>query len=270
VGILSRVAKARLAGVRNVVAIASGKGGVGKTTVAVNLAVSLRRLGASVGLFDADLYGPNVPHMLGLRRTRRANASVPVARASREPYLLPVERFGMKVMSMGFLVAESDAVLPDPRFAGRLIVQTLRDMLWEQVDYLVIDMPPGTGDPQQSVLDHLAIDGGVLVTTPQDLSLLDVARTLSAFRQAGVSVLGLVENMAYLRCPHCGESIDVFDRGRVERQAVTSVPVLGRVPIRSSIGRPIDEHHPLMQADMTGTEAGVFLDAARAIREQLP
>jgi ATP-binding protein involved in chromosome partitioning len=270
VGILSRVAKARLAGVRNVVAIASGKGGVGKTTVAVNLAVSLRRLGASVGLFDADLYGPNVPHMLGLRRTRRANASVPVARASREPYLLPVERFGMKVMSMGFLVAESDAVLPDPRFAGRLIVQTLRDMLWEQVDYLVIDMPPGTGDPQQSVLDHLAIDGGVLVTTPQDLSLLDVARTLSAFRQAGVPVLGLVENMAYLRCPHCGESIDVFDRGRVERQAFTSVPVLGRVPIRSSIGRPIDEHHPLMQADTTGTEAGVFLDAARAIREQLP
>lgn len=259
----------RLRGVRHVIVVASGKGGVGKTTVAVNLAFALARLGARAGLFDADLYGPNVPLMLGLRRRRPANAAVPIARAGHEPYITPVERYGLQVMSIGFLVADADAVLPDPRFAGRLVVQTLRDVAWRDLDYLLLDLPPGTGDPQQSLLAQIAIDGVVLVTTPQDLSLLDAGRSLAAFRNAGIPVLGVVENMSYLDCPHCGERIDIFHRTPRDWAIEAEAPLLGRIPIGPAISRGIDTGHPLMEGSAESAEAAVFLEIARAVSTRL-
>ncbi len=150
-----------------------GKGGVGKTTVAVNLALALKQLGSRVGLFDADLYGPNVPLMLGVHRKESAKGFIPVARSGRDPYIPPLERFGLKTMSIGFVIGESTPIIPDSVLAGQVIRQTLRDVLWGELDCLLIDLPPGTGEPQQTLLQSIQIDGALIVTTPQDLSLLD-------------------------------------------------------------------------------------------------
>src|ERR671938_1398565 len=168
--------KVSIPNIARTLVVASGKGGVGKTTVSVNLALALAARGARVGLFDADIYGPNVPLMLGVRRGQSARGLLPIARASSEPYIQPLERYGLKVMSIGLLVGEGDAVMPDPHDAGRIITQTLRDVRWGALDYLVIDLPPGTGEPQQSLLRAVKVDGMVVVTTPQDLSLLDAGR----------------------------------------------------------------------------------------------
>jgi ATP-binding protein involved in chromosome partitioning len=257
-------------GVDRTLAIASGKGGVGKTTVTVNLALALAQGGARVGIFDADIYGPNIPLMLGIRQTKTAPGLLPVARADRTPYIPPVERFGLKVMSIGLLVAEADTVMPDPRFAGRIVSQTLQDVRWGQLDHLLIDLPPGTGEPQQSLVDVVALDGAVVVTTPQDLSLLDAGRSLGLFRKAGVPILGVIENMSYLVCPHCGERIEVFHRSeRQWRLADASPELLGRVPMDLAISRGIDSGHPLLQDAPDATQASDFRAIAERIAQKL-
>jgi ATP-binding protein involved in chromosome partitioning len=260
----------RIEAVTRTLAIASGKGGVGKTTVTVNLALALAQSGARVGIFDADIYGPNIPLMLGIRQTKTAPGMLPVARADRTPYIPPVERFGLKVMSIGLLVGEADTVMPDPRFAGRIVSQTLRDVRWGQLDYLLVDLPPGTGEPQQSLVEVVALDGAVLVTTPQDLSLLDAGRSLGLFRRAGVPVLGVIENMSYLICPHCGEQVEVFHRSdRQWRLAEEAPELLGRIPMDLAISRGIDSGHPLLQDAPAASQAAEFRAIAERIARKL-
>lgn len=259
-----------LTGVSRILAIASGKGGVGKTTVAVNLALALSLDGARVGLFDADVHGPNVPLMLGVRRRQSSRGMIPIARASRQPYIPPLERFGLRVMSIGFVVGESDPVLGDPRYIGQMVSQTLRDVLWGDLDYLLIDFPPGTGEPHQTLLREVKIDGVVVVTTPQDLSLLDAGRSLGQFRQAGVPIVGIVENMSYLHCPHCGERIEVLHRsGREWAAQDQQVEVLGQIPMDPGISRGIDAGHPLVQSDPSAAEAAAFRQIAARVTRAL-
>jgi ATP-binding protein involved in chromosome partitioning len=257
-------------GVARVVLVASGKGGVGKTTVTVNLALALAAQGARVGLFDADLYGPNVPLMLGVRRTEAADGFIPIGRAQSDPYIQPLERFGLKVMSVGLLVGERQAVMPDPRFVGLVVSRTIKDVLWGELDYLLVDLPPGTGEPQQSLVKTVKLDGVVVVTTPQDMSLLDAGRSLALYRQAGVQVLGVVENMSYMVCPDCGKHIEVFHR--TERDwAVesTEIEVLGRIPMSPHVSRGIDATHPLLSSTPDGTESAVFRQIAARLGERL-
>ncbi len=256
----------RFPGVSHVLAVASGKGGVGKTTVAVNLALALCREGARVGLFDADLYGPNVPLLLGLRRRQSAGVMFPVARTDRAPYLPPIERFGLKVMSIGFVLSDTDAVKLDPRFVGRLLRQTLQDVMWGELDFLLLDFPPGTGEPQHTFLQAVHVDGVLIVTTPQDLSLMDTTRSLSLFHQAGVPILGVIENMSSLHCPHCGEPIEVFSRS-TQAWAVeeTQLTQLGRIPLHPAISGSLDENHPLVQAVPDSPEAVTFRQIASKV-----
>lgn len=262
----------RLPGVSHVLVVASGKGGVGKTTVAVNLALALCQDGLGVGLFDADLYGPNVPLMLGIQRqpTTPKPLNIPVVRTDRVPYIPPRECFGLKVMSLGLVVGEVDTVIADARFAGRMLRQTLQDVLWGDLDILFLDFPPGTGEPQQTLLKTIHIDGVLIVTTPQDLSLMDTSRSLGLFRQAEVPILGVIENMSSLTCPHCGETIEVFSRSvrqwTVGNEALSQ---LGRIPMAATISRGIDAGHPLMQAVPDAPEAMAFRQIATAVSKKL-
>ena len=239
----------RIPCVSRVVAIASGKGGVGKTTVAVNLALALRRGGARVGIYDADLYGPNVHLMLGVRGRKEARRFIPLARAETEPYIRPLRRFGLQVMSVGFWLDDAETVRDDARLGAQMIRQTLQDVIWGQLDYLIIDFPAGTGEPQATLLSTIHIDGVILVTTPQDMSLMDTTRSLGLFRQTGVAMLGLVENMSYFVCPHCGKVVEVFAREQRswEIDAATTISRLGRVPLDSAISRRVNADHPLTQ-----------------------
>src|SRR5215211_3740389 len=264
------MATIKLAQIGRTIVIASGKGGVGKTTVSVNLALALAAEGARVGLFDADIYGPNVPLMLGVRRSQSARGLLPIARADSAPYIQPLERYGLKIMSIGLLVGEADTVMPDPHDAGRIVTQTLRDVVWGGLDYLLIDLPPGTGEPQHSLVRAFQIDGVVIVTTPQDLSLLDASRSLGMFRQAAIPILGVIENMSYLICPHCGERIDVFHHSE-RRWAVQEgdLPLLGQIPMDNAISRGIDAGHPLVQAAPESADAAAFRAIARRIAERL-
>jgi ATP-binding protein involved in chromosome partitioning len=229
-----------LLSVRNVVAVASGKGGVGKTTVTVNLAMALAESGLRVGIFDADVYGPNVPLLLGITRQESATTYLPIVRAAAEPYIDPIERFGLKLMSFGLVMGERDAVLSDPPLIGRLVLQTMRDVKWGDLDVLLLDLPPGSGEPHHTLLQQLRIDGAVVVTTPQDLSLLDAGRSLDLFRRSHIPILGIVENMSTLICPHCGEPVEVFHRTprpwAVQREALE---VLGEVPLDLEMSRGV-------------------------------
>jgi ATP-binding protein involved in chromosome partitioning len=271
--------KRRLPSVEHILAVASGKGGVGKTTVTVNLALALRALGTKVGIFDADIFGPNVPLMLGVHRHKAGHGMVPIARhKDAAPYIPPLERFGLKIMSMGLIVAEDQVINPLAEVAGQVVVETLRSVMWDGLDYLLLDLPPSAGQPQQGLLDNLALDGVLIVTTPQDLSLLDSSRSLLRYSQAGVPILGLVENMSYFICPGCGQRHEIFQHSAQWRpEALQSVPVLGRVPLTAEISRGIDRNHPLMagfeqgaaQAGGDGAQAEAFMSIARAVRDRL-
>jgi ATP-binding protein involved in chromosome partitioning len=257
-------------GVSRILAVASGKGGVGKTTVTVNLALALASRGASVGLFDADIYGPNVPLMLGVSRKRASQGMISIARAENNPYIPPLERYGLRVMSIGLIVGETEAVMPDSMFAGIIVTRTIKDVLWGRLDYLLVDLPPGTGEPQQTLVRTVQIDGAVVVTTPQDLSLLDAGRSLGLFRRSGVPILGVIENMSYLTCPDCGHRIEVFHRS--ERQWAIEdheLELLGKIPMDIAISKGIDSGHPLLQSDPDAVEASVFRDIARRISTKM-
>jgi ATP-binding protein involved in chromosome partitioning len=224
-------------GVKNLIAVASGKGGVGKTTVAVNLAIALKNMGASVGLMDADVYGPNVPVMLGTNEQPRALD---------ERTIVPVQAYGLKMISMGLLNPGDKPLVWRGPMLHSVMQQFLRSVRWGQLDYLVVDLPPGTGDVQLSLIQTVSVTGAVVVTTPSVVALADVRRAIEMFRQVNVEVLGVVENMSYFACPHCAGRIDVFGHGEGERMARNfGLSFLGEIEIDPQIriggdtGKPV-------------------------------
>lgn len=226
-----------LPGIKHIVAVASGKGGVGKSTTAVNLAIALAAAGQRVGLFDADIYGPSAPRMLGIK-------TKPVLRPDKK--LEPVVAHGIKVMSMGFLLAEEDSPLiwRGPMVQGA-IQQMLRDVAWGDLDIMVVDLPPGTGDAQLAITQLLPLSGAVIVSTPQDIALLDAKRGLHMFRRVNVPVLGIVENMSYFICPHCQGRSEIFSHGGAEAEAKRlGYPFLGAVPLELQIRQDMDDGQP--------------------------
>jgi len=243
-------------GVKHIIAVTSGKGGVGKTTVAVNLACALSALGATVGLLDCDIYGPNVPIMLGLNVKPQAEGN----------RLLPVDAFGLKVMSMGFL-AEGDTPLiwRGPMLHG-VIQQFLYQVAWGELDYLVADLPPGTGDVQLTMMQSVPLTGGVVVTTPQDVALSDARKGIMMFKQVEVEVLGVIENMSYFVCPHCSQRTEIFSHGGGEKTSQQyRVPFLGKVPLEVSVREGGDRGQPII----IGDESNPAAEAFKAIAQQL-
>lgn len=244
--------------VRHILTIASGKGGVGKTTTTVNLALALHRTGAQVGIFDADIYGPNVPILLGIHQKRKRDTFLPIVRPhSAPPYIKPLQRHGLQIMSVGLLMSEEQVINPPPDAVGQLVVQTLKDIIWQPLDYLLIDLPPSAGQPQQDLLTRIAIGGAVIVTTPQDMSLLDASRSLQMFVQHNVPILGLVENMSYFVCPSCGEAHEIFSRASQTWRPplLDDVAIIGKIPILPS---------PLVH------EGDVFDEVVTAVTHTLP
>ncbi len=242
--------------VRNTIAIASGKGGVGKSTLSVNLAIALSHLGAEVGLLDADIYGPNIPMMLGLR-------GMP---PPREDKMVPAEGYGLKVVSMGFLVPPDQPVVWRGPMLHSALRQFLIDVDWGPLDYLVVDMPPGTGDVQLSLAQSVPLTGGVIITTPQDVALADARKGLATFTKLDVPVLGIVENMSYFLCPHCGERTDVFSHGGGREAAEDlGVPFLGEVALDVAVRAGGDQGRPVVVANPDSAPAQAITRVAQAI-----
>ncbi len=248
-------------GVKAIVAVASGKGGVGKSTVSANLAVALVQLGHSVGLLDADIYGPSVPRMLGI-------SGKPASPDGKQ--ILPMERYGLKVMSMGFLVPEDTPMIwRGPMVMGAL-EQMLRDVVWGELDVLVVDMPPGTGDVQLTMAQRVPLAGAVIVSTPQDIALLDARRGLNMFTKVDVPVLGIVENMSLFVCPHCGERTDIFGHGGARAEAEKlGCPFLGEIPLHLEIREASDRGEPIVAAAPDGPHGKAYMDIAREIADRL-
>jgi ATP-binding protein involved in chromosome partitioning len=244
----------QLPGIRHMIAIASGKGGVGKSTVAVNLALALQANGLKAGILDADVYGPSQPRLLGL------SGKPEMAGPNR---LRPMRAYGLEAMSMGFLVEEDTPVVWRGPMVVSALTQMLRDVAWSGLDVLIIDMPPGTGDVQLSMAQQVPLSGAVIVCTPQDLALIDARKGLNMFRKVDVPVLGIVENMSTFICPRCGERTDIFGHGGAQREAEKlSVPFLGGVPLDMEIRVRSDEGRPIVATDPDGPHARVFRDIA--------
>jgi ATP-binding protein involved in chromosome partitioning len=249
-----------LPGVKNTIAVASGKGGVGKSTVAVNLAVSLARDGAAVGLVDADIYGPSVPLMMGLKGRPQV----------RESRLLPMEGWGVKVMSIGFLVDPMQAVIWRGPMASGAVKQFMTDVEWGGLDYLIFDLPPGTGDIQLTLVQTIPLTGAVIVTTPQDISLADARKGYAMFQRVNVPVLGIIENMSYYACSHCGHRDNIFDNGGGRKSAEDlGVPFLGEIPLYTSIRLSGDTGRPIVVDRHAGAPADAISLIARNMAAQV-
>jgi ATP-binding protein involved in chromosome partitioning len=265
-----------------VIAVGSGKGGVGKSTVSVNLALGLQALGGQVGLFDADIYGPNVPLLLGIHRRRPAKqwegkSWAPVWRPQAAPqYIRPLERFGLRIMSLGLLVAEDQPINPLPEEVGRLAVQTLRDIQWGALDYLVIDMPPGWGMLHEAVVSAVRLDGVLVVTTPQDLALLDSARSLKLYQRSEAPLLGIVENMSYFECPACGERHEIFARNPARwTELLGDLPLLQRIPLMPTVSQRLTQAYlDSFHGEAAHGPGALFVQLARqvvaAVHDQTP
>src|SRR5256714_4374822 len=248
-------------GVKNLIAVASGKGGVGKATVAVNLALALAKLGHKVGLLDADVYGPNVPIMLGSTQEPGATA---------DQHIMPVQAQGVKMISMGLLNPGDKPVIWRGPMLHSIITQFLRSVEWGELDYLVIDLPPGTGDVQLTLIQTVAVTGAVLVTTPSTVALADVRKAIEMFRQVNVEVLGVVENMSTFACPHCGKSLDIFGHGEGSKTALAyGVPVLGEVEIDPRIRIGGDTGKPVAALGEEAAGAKSLYSVARAVAKRL-
>jgi ATP-binding protein involved in chromosome partitioning len=248
-------------GVKNLVAVASGKGGVGKTTVAVNLALALAKLGHKVGLLDADVYGPNVPLMLG-------TSQEPMATADR--HIIPVETNGLKMISMGLLNPGDKPMIWRGPMLHSVVTQFLRSVEWGQLDYLIIDLPPGTGDVQLTLIQTVAVTGAVVVTTPSIVALADVRKAIEMFRQVNVEVLGVVENMSTFACPHCGKPVDIFGHGEGAKTAQAyGVPVLGEIEIDPRIRIGGDSGKPVALLGENAPGAQSLYATAKAVASRL-
>jgi ATP-binding protein involved in chromosome partitioning len=253
--------KLPIPGVKHLVAVASGKGGVGKTTVAVNLALALARLKSTVGLLDADIYGPNVPLMLGTTEQPRAID---------EQTILPIEAQGLKMISMGLLVPADRPMIWRGPMLHNALTQFLRNVQWGELDYLVVDLPPGTGDVQLTLIQTVPLSGAVIVTTPSVVALADVRKAIEMFRQVNVEVLGIVENMSYFSCPHCQGKIDLFGHGEGKRMAdMFGVPFLGDIEIDPQIRIGGDSGQPVAARGEDGPGAKSLYTMARAVADRL-
>jgi ATP-binding protein involved in chromosome partitioning len=240
-------------GVANIVAVASGKGGVGKSTTAVNLAAGLSAKGLKVGILDADIYGPSLPRLLGLKGQPKQV----------DDKLEPMSAYGLKVMSMGFLVDEETPMIWRGPMVMSALTQMLKDVAWGELDILVVDMPPGTGDAQLTMAQQVPLAGAVIVSTPQDLALIDARKGLNMFRKVNVPVLGIVENMSTFVCPHCGTRSDIFGHGGAKQEAERlGVPFLGEVPLTMSVRELSDQGRPIVASDPASPAAEAFRQIA--------
>jgi len=252
----------RLPGVKNIIAVAAGKGGVGKSTVSTNLAAALSRLGAKVGILDADVYGPSIPQMMG---EPEQPAGVQTTNK-----IVPAQHHGLSVISVGFFVERGGAVIWRGPMVHKLLQQFIEDVEWGELDYLVVDLPPGTGDAQLSLSQLLPITGAVMVTTPQEVSVIDVEKALAMWQRVEVPVLGLVENMSGYVCPSCGHHEEIFLRGGGRKLAERSnLTFLGEIPLQPAVSRGGDAGTPIVLADPGSKVAEIFLGIARAIACQL-
>ena len=253
----------KLPGIRHIVAIGSGKGGVGKSTVSVNLALVLRQLGGRIGLVDADVLGPSIPGMLGIPTGRRP-AATPDGNA------IPAERYGVKTISMGmFTDDDTPAVLRGP-MVGKYLRMFIGGVQWGVLDYLILDLPPGTGDMQLTLAQSLTLSGAVIVTTPQDVSLKIARRGLRMFEKVHVPILGIVENMSTFICPHCGTRSDIFGHGGARHEAERlGVPFLGEIPLAIDIREKSDAGEPVVATEPDGPHAQAFRDIAARVRDGL-
>ena len=253
--------QSEIPGVAAVIAVASGKGGVGKSTTALNLALGLRDLGLKVGLLDADIYGPSVPRLTGLHQKPELDG---------ERKMIPLKRFGLAIMSIGFLVEEETAMIWRGPMVMSAVTQMLRDVAWGELDVLVVDMPPGTGDAQLTLAQNVPLKGAVIVSTPQDLSLIDARRGLAMFKKVNVPVLGIVENMSYFQCPQCGTKSDIFGHGGARHEAEKlGVPFLGEVPLHMAIRATSDAGTPVVDSEPDGPHAAIYRAIAGQVRDQL-
>lgn len=246
--------------VKHTIAVSSGKGGVGKSTVAVNLALALHEAGARVGLVDVDVYGPDIPMMMGARGKP----------GMFENRIIPVESYGIKLISIGFFVAPGEAIVWRGPMIHSAVQQFLRDVMWGELDYLIFDMPPGTGDAQLSLSQVIPLSGVVMVTTPQDVALLDVRKALAMFRKLNVPILGVVENMSVFACPHCGAETPIFGEGGGQKIAEEmGVPLLGQVPIDPETRKGGDEGQPILLRKPDSAQAAAFRKLAVAVADRV-
>jgi ATP-binding protein involved in chromosome partitioning len=252
---------AGIPGVEAIIAVASGKGGVGKSTTAVNLALGLRDLGLKVGILDADIYGPSMPKLLAIRERPQTIGGT---------RLKPISRHGMAVMSIGFLIEEETPMIWRGPMVMSALTQMLREVEWGALDVMVVDMPPGTGDAQLTMAQQVPLKGAVIVSTPQDLALIDARRGIAMFRRVNVPVLGIVENMSYFLCPHCGGRTDIFGHGGARAEAERlGVPFLGEVPLDMEIREKSDAGLPVVATVPDGPHAKVYREIAARVRDGL-
>jgi ATP-binding protein involved in chromosome partitioning len=248
-------------GVEAIIAVASGKGGVGKSTTAVNLALGLATLGLKVGVLDADIYGPSLPKLLAIRERPQSLGGT---------RLKPISRYGLTVMSIGFLVDEETPMIWRGPMVISALTQMLREVEWGTLDVMVVDMPPGTGDAQLTMAQQVPLKGAVIVSTPQDLALVDARRGIAMFRRVNVPVLGVVENMSYFQCPQCGTRSDIFGHGGARHEAERlGVPFLGEVPLHMSIREKSDAGLPVVATEPDGPHAKAYCEIAARVRDQL-
>ena len=243
-------------GVKRIIAVASGKGGVGKSTTSANLALGLAALGWRVGVLDADIYGPSMPRLFGLRGKPETDGKI----------IRPMEAYGIKVMSIGFLVVEEVAMIWRGPMVQSALTQMMRDVAWGELDCLVVDMPPGTGDAQLTMAQTVPLAGAVIVSTPQDLALIDARRAVAMFKKVNIPILGVLENMSYFLCPHCGGRSDVFAHGGARHEAERlGVPFLGEVPLHMTIRENSDSGRPVVAVDPDGAHAAIYKSIAKSV-----
>jgi ATP-binding protein involved in chromosome partitioning len=247
-------------GIARIIAVASGKGGVGKSTTAVNLALALSSLGWRIGILDCDIFGPSLPRLLNLRTTPQVE----------DRRIQPLSAYGVKVMSIGFMIDEEEPVVWRGPMVMAAVQQMLRDVAWGELDCLVVDMPPGTGDAQLTLAQNVALAGAVIVSTPQDLALVDARRGIAMFNKVDVPVLGIVENMSYFLCPHCGGRSDIFAHGGARHEAERlGVPFLGEIPLALDIRATSDAGRPIVAAEPESPHAAAYRDVAALVRAEL-
>ena len=243
--------------VKNTIAIASGKGGVGKSTVAVNLALALAKSGSKVGLLDIDLYGPSIPMMMGIHKELQTTP---------DKKLVPLKNYGVKLMSVGFMLDEETPLIWRGPLVMQLVQQFLRGVEWGELDYLVIDLPPGTGDAQLTLVQTIPLTGAVIVTTPQDVALIDARRAIKMFNEVSVPILGIVENMSFFTCPHCGKTTDIFSSGGGEKTGERyCITFLGKIPIDSQIRETGDAGKPIVEAYPDSPQTQAFFKIAEKV-----